>query len=78
VIECPKLVDELKAGHQDSTALTIRTGHLAKIDFVRAQIEYAGTQYSFAPLGDVAQELIVKGGFEAVIREQIARASESS
>jgi homoaconitate hydratase len=74
VIECPKLVDELKAAHGDSTALTIRTGHLARIDFVRAQIEYAGKQYSFAPLGDVAQELIVKGGFEAVIRDQIAGA----
>ncbi len=73
VIECPKLVDELKAAHRDSTALTIRTGHLAKVDFVRAQIEYAGSQYFFAPLGEVAQELIVKGGFEAVIRDQITR-----
>jgi hypothetical protein len=75
VIECPKLVDELKAAHRDSTALTIRTGELAKVDFVRAQIECAGRQYSFAPLGEVAQELIVKGGFEAVIRDQIASSS---
>jgi len=27
--------------------------------------------YSFSPLGQVAQELIVKGGFEAVIRHQL-------
>jgi homoaconitate hydratase len=32
--------------------------------------------YAFAPLGRVAQELIVKGGFEAVIREQLASAGE--
>ncbi|MCG3138536.1 MAG: 3-isopropylmalate dehydratase large subunit [Phycisphaerae bacterium] len=28
--------------------------------------------YTFSPLGEVAQELVIKGGFENVIREQIA------
>ncbi|MFQ5429577.1 MAG: hypothetical protein ACE5E1_04625, partial [Phycisphaerae bacterium] len=27
--------------------------------------------YAFSPLGEVAQELIVKGGFEAVIAEEL-------
>ncbi len=32
-------------------------------------------QYEFAPLGEVAQELIIMGGIEAVIRAQIASAA---
>ncbi len=35
-----------------------------------AEVCYA---YSFPPLGPVAQELVIKGGFEAVIREQLVR-----
>ncbi len=31
--------------------------------------------HSFSPLGQVAQELIVKGGFEALIRDQLAAAT---
>ncbi|MFQ5805919.1 MAG: homoaconitase [Phycisphaerae bacterium] len=96
-VECPELVDELKAACKNAPALTIRTGWHATVDFTRSQIEIrarsasegvaaglragrsdeGGAQssalrtYSFSPLGEVAQELIVKGGFEAVIRDQL-------
>ncbi len=33
--------------------------------------DWEGKTYAFSPLGEVAQELIVKGGFEAVIRAQL-------
>jgi len=115
-IECPELVDDLKAAYKDNKAPTIRTGWNATVDFTKSQIVAAGPRtgrdvavggsladvasaprgrrnvaaglrpgrglegeapaeprtYSFAPLGQIAQELIVKGGFEAVIREQLA------
>lgn len=72
VIECPKLVDELKRAHADDDALTIRTGRRARVDFTCARIECVGKSYPFAPLGEVAQELIVNGGFEELIRKQLS------
>ncbi len=73
VIECPGLVDELKNAHADNDALTIRTGSRARVDFTRARIEWHGKRYTFAPLGEVAQELIVKGGFEELIKSQLSK-----
>jgi homoaconitate hydratase len=80
-IECPKLVEELKAAFQQQAARTIRTGWQATIDFTRSQIAVAADPrvgrgeertYTFPALGPVAQELVIKGGFEAVIRDQLA------
>ncbi len=72
VIECPELVEDLVQAFADDKSATIRTGRVAKVDFVNAAIEYDGKTYTFAPLGEIAQELVVKGGFEAVIRDQLA------
>jgi homoaconitate hydratase len=70
-IECPALVDELKSAHANDLALTIRTDSVATIDFSVSRIDSSGRQYAFSPLGEIAQELVIKGGFEAVIREQL-------
>ncbi len=96
-IECPKLVDDLRAAFKDDKRLTIRTGWHATIDFAQSRIIVASApcgrrrmstpataggrregeapaeprSYVFPPLGAVAQELVVKGGFEAVIRGQL-------
>lgn len=72
VIECPEVVDELTSALSGKDALTIRTGRVARVDFVRARIECDGKNYPFAPLGEVAQELVVKGGFEELIRKQLS------
>ncbi len=72
VIECPELVDELRRAHPEDGAPTIRTGRQARIDFMKSCIECGGKSYTFAPLGTIAQELIVEGGFEAVIRKQLS------
>ncbi len=72
VIECPALVERLRADHAGSEASTIRTGLRARIDFKQARIGCGDNRYGFAPLGEIAQELVVKGGFEAVLREQLA------
>ncbi|UCE59700.1 MAG: homoaconitase [Phycisphaerales bacterium] len=73
VIECPELIEDLKAAHTGADALSIRTGTRVIVDFTHARITANGKDYAFAPLGEVAQELITKGGFEALIREQIAQ-----
>ncbi|MCH8965046.1 MAG: homoaconitase, partial [Planctomycetes bacterium] len=70
-IECPELVDELKATHADDPAATIRVGGVGTVDFSESRIEFGGKQHRFSPLGKIAQELVAKGGFEAVIGEQL-------
>ena len=75
-IECPELVDDLRAGLPPDVPPTVRTRHTATIDFANATIgvhapEDADKTYRFSPLGRVAQELIVKGGFEALIKERL-------
>ncbi|RMF82105.1 MAG: homoaconitase, partial [Planctomycetota bacterium] len=77
VIECPALVDDLKSAFAKQERPTIRTGWAGVVDFTRSRVEItrkdgATMSYPFAPLGKVAQELIVQGGFEAVIRARLA------
>jgi homoaconitate hydratase len=71
-IECPELVDELKNAFGPQDKPTVRTGRTAEVDFTTSKISSGGKTYVFSPLGGVAQELVVKGGFEAVIRDQLS------
>ncbi|MEP0846934.1 MAG: homoaconitase [Phycisphaerae bacterium] len=87
-VECPALVESLKHAFQGAAERTIRTGWRAVVDFERSRVicqpceggrqpsaasrEAETGEYAFSPLGPVAQELIVAGGFEAVIRRQLA------
>ncbi len=83
-IECPKLVDDLRAAFPAASKdgktgqRTIRTNWHATIDFTRSEMKIGAASgservYLFPPLGPVAQELVLNGGFEAVIRKQIAK-----
>jgi len=72
VIECPELVDQLRRDFAADKRPTIATGRRAVVNFSNSRIECGGRTYAFSPLGKVAQELVVMGGFEAVIRERIA------
>lgn len=76
-IECPELVDELRAACKDKPERTIRSGWQARIDFGKSEIVVtkgrgSTASYTFSALGEVAQELVIKGGFEAVIADQLA------
>ncbi len=75
LIECPDLVDDLRRELSGHDAATIRTDWHARVAFAASQIECGKKVYLFSPLGEVAQELIVKGGFETLIREQLSRNS---
>ena len=71
VLECPALMEELKTRFADDPALTIRTGHTAFFDFERCQISALGKSFGFSPLGKVAQEMIIAGGFEQLLEQRM-------
>jgi homoaconitate hydratase len=71
VLECPELVEVLKEQFADDTRLTIRTGEHAVVDFVASEIQVGEKRYPFSSLGQVAQQLVVLGGFENFIQEQL-------
>jgi homoaconitate hydratase len=76
-IECAALVERLKtefAGDIAVKKLTLRTATEAEIDFARGEIRYAGASISFPPLSPVAQKLVVAGGAEAVVRQELGLA----
>jgi homoaconitate hydratase len=72
VLECPGLVDFLAAESGGGSALTIRTGREAIIDFRAGKIRVGEKAFAFDPLGDVAQKLVIAGGAEAMVRESLA------
>ena len=75
VIACPPLIDRLRRQFAAEACPTIRTELSAAVDFERGVIRACDEAYPFAPLGSAAQELIVAGGLEALIRPQLAATS---
>jgi homoaconitate hydratase len=71
VIECPRLVTDLRERYAPAKEPTIATDIIARVDFETSRITAGGKTYTFSPLRDVAQELIALGGFEAVLRHRI-------
>ena len=74
VIECPRLVADLRDHCAADERPTVRTEWRARVDFESSRIEVDGKAYPFAPLREVAQELVALGGFEAVLRQKIGTA----
>ena len=70
VIEVPELVDYLKEkfGNQK---LTVQTGIKARLDFKNSTIYAYGKEYNVNPVGAAAQELIVQGGLENWIKNNL-------
>ncbi len=71
VIECPDFVKLVRARFGSREKPTVRPGIEAEVDFARSEIRFDGRRFSFSPLGEVAQRLVVAGGFEAMLREEI-------
>ena len=70
MIECPQLVNHLKEKY-GSQSLTVKTGLQAEIDFRKSKIEVEEKEYTIAPIGLAAQELIISGGLENWVKEKI-------
>jgi homoaconitate hydratase len=78
-IECPSLVERLRAHHADNIAagdLTIVPGDLLEIDFSTGCATVRGEDFHFPPLGSVPQSLIVAGGIENLVRERLGLGAE--
>ena len=70
LIECPDLVNEFKDKY-GKQKLTVKTGISAKIDFTSSLITVEDKTYSFDPVGEAAQQLIVAGGLEEWVKERL-------
>ena len=70
LIECPDISTELKKEF-GSSKLTNKLNDNIKIDFKSSLLEFKGRQYSFNPVGEAAQELIVLDGLENWIKKNI-------
>lgn len=76
VIECPALIEALAQRHKaqiEEGQRTIVEGEI-RVDYTRSTITFDGKGYPFGALSPTAQRLIVAGGSEAVVREQLAGA----
>lgn len=70
VIEAPELVEDLKEQFGTSK-LTVKTGINATVNFRKAVLSANGKQYDISPLGKSAQELIVAGGLENWVKQNM-------
>jgi homoaconitate hydratase len=70
VIECPSLVNYLKAEF-GKDKLSIRTSLKATIDFRKSIIRLGKAGYKIGPVGTAAQELIVAGGLENWVKARL-------
>lgn len=68
-IDCPALVQRLKQG--GFAQLTNRTGLTATVDFRKGRIRVGKDVYPFVALSETAQQLVVAGGVENRVRQQL-------
>jgi homoaconitate hydratase len=73
VFECPDLVDYLRDKFKSATEKTV-VGPELNVDYQKSVITCDNKEFAFPPLSVVAQELIVAGGAENLIKSQIKEA----
>ena len=61
----------LQAKHRGQQK-TVRLDAPLRVDFQRGTLRHGDAEYRFTVLGDVAQQLIVAGGLEAIVAQRIA------
>jgi homoaconitate hydratase len=70
VIEAPDLIRKLKERF-GAEKLTVRTGIEGEIDVAASVLRADGTEYPISPIGTAAQDLILAGGLESLVRESL-------
>src|SRR5207247_2610602 len=79
VFECPELVASLRPKKAEpgatasGQAISSRLVGEVDIDYRRSTVTLRGRAFPFPPLSPVAQELVVAGGAEEVVRRHLAR-----
>lgn len=71
VFECPDLITELRKEQGTGSAKSRLCGEI-KIDYQKSVVRALGKEFAFAALSPVAQELVVAGGAEEVVRRRLA------
>ena len=67
-IECPQLVEALRAEHSGSNPPSLRLEGEVTVDFAASRIRFDSAEYAIGPVGAAAQDLIIAGGLEAQVR----------
>lgn len=77
VIECPSLIDDLASRYAAEVKAGTRTiaGPEIVVDFERSVVTLAGREHAFPALSPVAQDLVIAGGSENVVKKQLAGAA---
>lgn len=70
VIEAPELVNDLKS-YFGKDRLTVKTGAKAVVDFRKSLIFADERAFPFTPVGAAAQELVIVGGLENWVKENL-------
>jgi homoaconitate hydratase len=71
-IESPRLVESLSEQLVSSPKdRTLIPGYEVQVDFASGTIVWRGEQFPFAPLGRVAQSLVIAGGVENLVKQKI-------
>ncbi|HQY87623.1 MAG TPA: homoaconitase [Tepidisphaeraceae bacterium] len=70
VFECPELVDYLTKKFKSVPDATIVASEI-KLDYQRSKLTCDGREFAFPALSPVAQELVVAGGAEAVVKPRL-------
>jgi homoaconitate hydratase len=72
-LESPELSDAVQAAHReriDAGEKTIVAGPI-EVDFKRSAAVWNGSEYPLSPIGPAAQELVIAGGLEALIKSRL-------
>ena len=69
-VECAELVEDLRSRFESPTA-TRRTGLELSVDFGSSKAVCDDKTYAISPLGPAAQDLILAGGLEALVRSRL-------
>ena len=70
VIEIPELVEELKQKY-GTKRLTVQTSIKAKVDYKNSELHFDDKIYKFSAVGSAAQELVILGGLENWVKNNI-------
>ena len=69
-IECPELLDAIRSS-TESPGPTHRTGVTVEVDFAASVARAGDVEYPLSPLGPAAQDLVLAGGLESLVRDRI-------
>jgi homoaconitate hydratase len=70
VLEIPELVNDLKSKY-DTSKLTVQTSARAIVDYKNSELVIFDKSYKFSAVGTAAQELVVVGGLENWVKNNL-------